>query len=58
MTITSELNGTERYVVIDGRLDTNSSPQLEAALDELTDGVTVMEIFEVTGFDDILTVEE
>lgn len=38
MTITSELNGTERYVVIDGRLDTNSSPQLEAALDELTDG--------------------
>ena len=32
MTITSELNGTERYVVIDGRLDTNSSPQLEAAL--------------------------
>jgi anti-sigma B factor antagonist len=98
MTIEKNLNGTELTVVISGRLDTTTAPQLEASLKESFGGVTklmldfstleylssaglrvllaaqkvmnkqgemiiknvnetINEIFEVTGFIDILTIE-
>ena len=98
MTIEKNLNGTELTVVITGRLDTTTAPQLEAefkqnlgvveklvldfaALDYLSSAGlrvllaaqkvmnkqgemiiknvndTINEIFEVTGFIDILTIE-
>ena len=98
MTIEKNLNGTELTVVISGRLDTTTAPQLEASLKESCGGVTklmhdfstleylssaglrvllaaqkvmnkqgemiiknvnetINEIFEVTGFIDILTIE-
>ena len=98
MKIDTTRNGTELTAALDGRLDTVTSPELEAALDGL-DGVTkliidmeklvyvssaglrvllnaqkkmeksggsmvvchvneeIREIFEVTGFDEILTLE-
>lgn len=98
MTINKTLNGTELTIALEGRLDTTTSPELEAALKESLDGVTaltldfsrleyissaglrvllstqktmnkqgsmklthvgevIQEIFEVTGFTDILTIE-
>ena len=98
MTIEKNLNGTELTLVIEGRLDTTSAPQLEAELKQSVNGVeklifdfsslaylssaglrvllaaqkvmnkqgemiiknvneTINEIFEVTGFIDILTIE-
>ena len=98
MTIEKNLNGTELTVVITGRLDTTTAPQLEAEFKQCIDGVeklvldftaleylssaglrvllaaqkvmnkqgemiiknvneTINEIFEVTGFIDILTIE-
>ena len=98
MTIEKCVNGTELAVVLSGRLDTTTAPQLEAELKASLDGVetlildfaaleylssaglrvllaaqktmnrqgsmvvrnvneTITEIFEVTGFCDILTVE-
>ena len=98
MTIEKTLNGTELNIAIVGRLDTATSPQLEAELKQSIGGVetlvfdfadlaylssaglrvllaaqkimnkqgemiirnvnaTINEIFEVTGFIDILTVE-
>ena len=98
MTIEKSVNGTELTVVLSGRLDTTTAPQLEAELKASVDGVeslildfaaleylssaglrvllaaqktmnkqgsmvvrnvneTITEIFEVTGFCDILTVE-
>ncbi len=98
MTINKTLTGTELAVALEGRLDTTTSPELEASLNESLDGVTaltfdfakldyissaglrvllsaqkrmnkqgdmkvvnvgetIMEIFEVTGFSDILTIE-
>ena len=98
MTIEKNLNGTELTVVLVGRLDTTTAPQLEAALNQSINGVdslvfdfaaldylssaglrillsaqkvmnkqgsmviknvnnTINEIFEVTGFVDILTLE-
>ena len=98
MTIEKILNGTELNVVIAGRLDTTTAPELEATLKESFEGVeklvfdfanleylssaglrvilgaqktmnkqgemiiknvndTINEIFEVTGFIDILTIE-
>ena len=98
MTINKVANGTEMTVVLVGRLDTNTAPELEAALKESFAGTTklvldfaaleylssaglrvilqtqktmnkqgdmtvihvndtIMEIFEVTGFSDILTIE-
>lgn len=98
MTITKTESGTELTVALEGRLDTTTSPQLEAELGALS-GVTklvidmtklayissaglrvllkaqkamsksgdsmvvrnvsqdIMDIFEVTGFNDILTIE-
>ncbi len=97
MTITKTQNGSELTVVVEGRLDTMTAPELEKALNEALDGVTaltldfdklvyissaglrvllsaqkkmnkqgemklihvnetIMEIFEVTGFSDILTI--
>lgn len=99
MNIEKNLNGTELTVSLEGRLDTNTAPELEASLKEDLDGVTelvlnlekleyissaglrvllsaqkimnkqgsmvvkgansvVMEVFEVTGFVDILNIEE
>ena len=98
MTIEKNLNGTELTVVITGRLDTTTAPQLEAEFKQNIAGVeklvldfagleylssaglrvllaaqkamnkqgemiiknvneTINEIFEVTGFIDILTIE-
>ena len=98
MTIEKNLNGSELTVVITGRLDTTTAPQLEAELKQNIDGIdklvldfalleylssaglrvllaaqkvmnkqgemviknvndTINEIFEVTGFIDILTIE-
>ena len=98
MTINKTMTGTELTVALEGRLDTTTSPELEASLNESLDGATaltfdfakldyissaglrvllsaqkrmnkqgdmkvvhvgetIMEIFEVTGFSDILTIE-
>lgn len=98
MTITKTQNGSELAVVVEGRLDTITAPELEKELNESLEGVTslifdlkkldyvssaglrvllsaqkkmnkqgemklihvnetIMEIFEVTGFSDILTIE-
>ena len=98
MTIHETRNGAELTIGLEGRLDTTTSPELEAGLKEALDGVealvfdfekldyissaglrvllsaqktmnrqgsmklkhvneVIMEIFEVTGFADILTIE-
>lgn len=98
MTIDKKTQGTTLTVTLSGRLDTNTSPQLEAelrdSLDEITELVfdfgelgylssaglrvllacqktmnkqgsmvvrhindTIREVFDITGFSDILTVE-
>ena len=98
MTITPTRNGSALTLQLEGRLDTTTSPQLEAELSASLDGVTqltldlqqlaylssaglrvilgaqkrmnkqgqmvvrhvnetIMEVFEVTGFVDILTIE-
>ncbi len=98
MTINKTQNGNELTIALEGRLDTTTSPELEAELKSSLDGVTaltfdfseleyissaglrvllsaqkimnkqgamkltnvgevIMEIFEVTGFTDILTIE-
>ena len=98
MKITKYLNGTQLSLVLEGRLDTTTAPELEKELDSGLEGVTelifdmegldylssaglrillgaqktmnkqgsmkvihvnetIMEIFEVTGFADILTIE-
>ena len=98
MKIDKELNGTELRVIVSGRLDTTTAPDLEGELKGSLDGVTgltldfanldyissaglrvllsaqktmnkqgsmvvtgvndtIMEIFEVTGFSDILTIQ-
>lgn len=97
MKIEQVKNGAELLVMLEGRLDTNTAPELEAVLKNALDGVTaltldfsqlsyissaglrvllstqkrmrkqgemklvhvgetVMEVFEVTGFTDILTI--
>lgn len=98
MTITKNLEGTKLTVALEGRLDTGTSPQLEAELKSSVNGVeelvldlenlaymssaglrvllaaqkvmnrqgsmkvihvneTISEIFEITGFNEILTIE-
>ena len=98
MNITKNLNDTSLEIVLEGRLDTNTAPELEEVLKDSLDGITdlvfnindldyissaglrvllsaqkimnkqgemkvtgaseaIMEIFEVTGFTDILTIE-
>lgn len=98
MTIDKKTQGTTLTVTLSGRLDTNTSPQLEAELRDSLDGVTelvfdfgelgylssaglrvllacqktmnkqgsmvvrhindtIREVFDITGFSDILTVE-
>ena len=98
MTIEKKINGSEMSIVLTGRLDTTTAPQLEAELKANLNGVenlvmdfaaldylssaglrvllaaqkqmnkqggmvvrnvneTIAEIFEVTGFSDILTIE-
>ena len=97
LNINKETNGSELKIILDGRLDTMSAPQLEGELKGAVDGITslifdigdlqyissaglrvlrsaqkvmykqgsivirganedIMEIFEVTGFSDILTI--
>ena len=97
MTITKMQKGAELKLTLEGRLDTNTAPELEAELQSSLDGVTeltmdlekleyissaglrvllstqktmnkqgemkisnvsetVMDVFEVTGFSDILTI--
>ena len=48
MTITKQQNGTTLLLALEGRLDTMTAPEL----DEI-----VREVFDVTGFSDILTIE-
>ena len=96
--ITKNVENTTLKLVLDGRLDTNTAPQLETEIKEALDGVlslvldlekleyissaglrvllsaqkimngkgemklthvqkSVMDIFEITGFSDILTIE-
>ena len=98
MTIEKKQQGTDLEIILTGRLDTTTAPQLEAELKQSINGVTslvmdfagleyissaglrvllsaqkvmnkqgsmvvrhanetIMEVFEVTGFTDILTVE-
>jgi anti-sigma B factor antagonist len=98
MTIEKNINGSEMTVTLTGRLDTTTSPQLEAEFKKSIDGVdylildfknleylssaglrvllavqkvmnkqgkmvirnvndTISEVFEITGFADILTIE-
>lgn len=98
MQITTQRNGETLTVMLDGRLDTMTAPELEAQLKDSLDGITgltfdfeqlayissaglrvllsaqkvmnkqgemrirhvnetIMEIFEVTGFSDILSIE-
>lgn len=98
MNITEKANGNELCIVLEGRLDTTTAPELEKVLSGSLEGVTdltfdmgkldylssaglrillgaqkrmnkqgsmkvtnvnetIMEIFEVTGFADILTIE-
>ena len=98
MTITKHQNGTNLEIVLEGRLDTTTAPELEAELNQSMPGAEsltldfakleyisyaglrvllsahkvmaqkggmkviraneiVMEVFEVTGFADILTIE-
>ena len=98
MTITKTKNGSELNIVLEGRLDTVTAPELEAELKASFDGITsltlnfekldyissaglrvllsaqkvmnncgemkiinvnetIMEIFDITGFSDILTIE-
>ncbi|GFI68898.1 putative anti-sigma factor antagonist BtrV [Lachnospiraceae bacterium] len=99
MKITKTQNGNSLYLALEGRLDTNTAPELEASIKGSVDGVeeltidmealdylssaglrvllgaqkimnkqgsmrvthvndTIMDIFEVTGFADILTIEK
>ena len=99
MKITKTQNGNSLYLALEGRLDTNTAPELENVIKGSIDGVgeltidmtaldylssaglrvllgtqkimnkqgsmrvthvndTIMEIFEVTGFADILTIEK
>ena len=98
MTINKQLDGSKLNIALEGRLDTNTAPELEADLRTALDGVTELvfdlkdlayvssaglrvllsaqkvmnkqgsmvirnanddlkEIFDVTGFNDILTIE-
>lgn len=40
MTITKDLNGNETVLRVDGRLDTQTSPELLSAIEELGDNIT------------------
>lgn len=98
MTITTNKNGNEITLVLEGRLDTNTAPELEAEVKNVIEGAeqlvfdftaldylssaglrvllstqkamskqgkmiiknvndTIMEVFDITGFLDILTIE-
>ena len=98
LNITKNANGSDLKVILEGRLDTTTAPQLEAELNSALSGVTalkfdlekldyissaglrvllstqktmnkqgtmsitgvndtIMEIFEITGFSDILTIK-
>ena len=58
ITISIAKNNTELSVLLSGRLDTTTAPELEAKLRYVIDGAneTVKDIFGITGFSDILTI--
>ena len=76
MTITQKRNESQLSLLLEGRLDTTTAPELEKVIKSSLDGVaqktmnkqggmkvthvneTIMEILEVTGFVDILTIEK
>ncbi len=64
MNITENRNDNTLTLLIEGRIDTATAPKLEQVMQTALDGVTelfldanadLMEIFEVTGFTEILT---
>lgn len=98
MEILKNINGTDLNIALEGRLDTNTAPQLENEIKDSIEGIktftldfgkleyissaglrvllaaqkimnvqgemkitnvneTIMEVFEITGFSDILTIE-
>ena len=65
MNIQKTVSGTTLTVALEGRLDTTTAPKLEEELRGSVDGAmllrnvneAVMEVFEVTGFSDILRIE-
>ena len=98
MTIEKKINGTEATLVVSGRIDTQTAPEVESALDAVLPGIkeltfdmtdleyvssaglrvilkaqkamntqgsmkltgvndNIMEVFDITGFLDILTIE-
>ena len=68
MDINVNKDGANLQIVLSGRLDTNTAPELDAALKENLEGVTglvidlaevqyVMDVFEATGFVDIMDIE-
>ena len=59
MTIEKKINGEELTLIVSGRLDTQTAPELENELDASLTGVndSIMEVFDITGFLDILTIE-
>ena len=50
MKITKYLNGTQLSLVLEGRLDTTTAPELEKELDSGLEGVTEL-IFDMEGLD-------
>ena len=52
MTIEKKQDGSKLYVMVEGRLETSTAPQLEAELKGTLDGVT-----DLTGFSNVLNVE-
>ena len=60
MTITKNQNGSALTVCVEGRLDTVTAPDLEKEIAAVADSVneSVMDIFDVTGFKDILTIKQ
>ena len=65
MNVVKRLEGSELFVEIEGNIDTVTAPDLNASLNESINGVTsiffdfknVMDIFTMTGFVNILTIE-
>ena len=68
MNIEKKLEGSALTIALEGRLDTTTSPDLEEALAASLDGVSELvfdftkldylkEVFEITGFADLLTIE-
>ena len=58
LNITKNANGSDLKVILEGRLDTTTAPQLEAALNESLSGVTAHKleaalVEDLSGFTDL-----